>query len=129
MAIPPAQTCWRGQAGADKIEFRPNSILEDPMLDVSKDIHSLTEFKSKTAHFVARLKKRRGALLLTVNGKAELAVMSAATFQHLLDELDRLETLRGIEQGLADVEAGRTRPIEEAFARIRKRLRLDESAP
>ncbi|MEQ1894551.1 MAG: type II toxin-antitoxin system Phd/YefM family antitoxin [Planctomycetota bacterium] len=96
------------------------------MLDVSKDIHSLTEFKSKTARFVARLKKSEGALLLTVNGKAELAVMSAATFQHLLDELDQLETLRGIKQGLADVEAGRTRPLEEFVAEFRKKRGLPE---
>ena len=91
------------------------------MLDVSKDIHSLTEFKSKTARFVAHLKKGGGAMLLTVNGKAELAVMSAATFQRLLDELDRLDTLRGLEEALADVKAGRTRPVEEFFAEVRKK--------
>ena len=96
------------------------------MLDVSKDIHSLTEFKSKTARFVARLKKSEGALLLTVNGKAELAVMSAATFQRLLDELERLDTLRGIQEGLADVEAGRTRPAEEFFAELRAKLGLPD---
>lgn len=96
------------------------------MLDVSKDIHSLTEFKSKTARFVARLKKSEGALLLTVNGKAELAVMSAATFQRVLDELDRLETLQGIQEGLADVDAGRTRPAEEFFAELREKLGLPD---
>ena len=96
------------------------------MLDVSKDIHSLTEFKSKTARFVQRLKKSDGALLLTVNGKAELAVMSAATFQRILDELDRLDTLRGIQEGLADVEAGRTRPFEEFIAEFRKKRGLPE---
>lgn len=92
------------------------------MLDVSKDIHSLTEFKSKTARFVARLKKSEGALLLTVNGKAELAVMSAATFQRLLNELDRLDAQRGLEEALADVEAGRTRPAEEVFAELRRKF-------
>jgi len=109
------------------MEFEPNSILEAPMLDVSKDIHSLTEFKSKTARFVARLKKSDGALLLTVNGKAELAVMSAATFQHVLDELDRLDAMRGIERGLEDVRAGRTSSLDEAFARIRKRVQDPKS--
>ena len=96
------------------------------MLDVSKDIHSLTEFKSKTARFVARLKKSDGAMLLTVNGKAELAVMSAATFQRLLNELDRLDALRGLAEALEDVKAGRTRPVEEFLAEFRKKRGLPE---
>ena len=58
------------------------------MLDFSRDIHSLTDFKTRTPKFLAQLKKPERAILLTINGKAELAVMSAATFQRLLDRLE-----------------------------------------
>lgn len=91
------------------------------MLDVGQDIHSLTEFKTKTAEFLARLRKSAGAVLLTVNGRAEIAVMSAATFQKVLDAFETLDAIRGIKAGLDDVKAGRTRPAEEFFTELRKR--------
>ena len=94
------------------------------MLDVSQDIHSLTEFKSKTTEFLSRLRRSERAILLTVNGRAEIAVMSAATFQRVLEALDTLDAIRGIQAGLDDMKAGRTRSAEEFFAEFRKRQGL-----
>jgi PHD/YefM family antitoxin component YafN of YafNO toxin-antitoxin module len=94
------------------------------MLDVSKDIHSLTEFKTRTSEFLSRLRQSDRAVLLTVNGRAEVAVMGAATFQRVLDALDSLDAIRGIKAGLDDVKAGRTRPAQEFFAESRRRRGL-----
>jgi hypothetical protein len=94
------------------------------MLDVSQDIHSLTDFKTRTPEFLGKLRETERAMLLTVNGRAEIAVMSATTFQHVLEALDALDALRGIQAGVQDKEAGRTRPVEEFFAEIRKRKGL-----
>jgi prevent-host-death family protein len=94
------------------------------MLDVSQDIHSLTEFKTKTSEFLARLQQSERAVLLTVNGKAEVAVMSAATFQQVLEALHTLDAIRGIEAGLEDMKAGRTRPAGEFFAELRRKRGL-----
>src|SRR5713101_507660 len=49
-------------------------------LDISKDIHSLTDFKRKTTELVAQLKTTGRPLVLTVNGKAELVVQDAASY-------------------------------------------------
>jgi len=95
-------------------------------VDVSQDIHSLTEFKTKTPQFLSQLRKGDRAVLLTVNGTAEVAVMSAATFQRVREALDTLDSLRGIEAGLEDMKAGRTRPAEEFFAEFRKKQGLPE---
>jgi PHD/YefM family antitoxin component YafN of YafNO toxin-antitoxin module len=92
------------------------------MLDVSKDIHSLTEFKTKTPVFLEELREVGRALLLTVNGRAEIAVMGAATFQKVLEAMDTLDALRGIREGLDDVKAGRTRPANEFFAELSKKF-------
>lgn len=94
------------------------------MLDVSQDIHSLTEFKTKTAEFLSQLRKSDRAVLLTVNGRAEVAVMSAATFQRVLEALDALDAIRGIKAGLEDMKAGRTRPAAEFFGEFRKKQDL-----
>ena len=42
------------------------------MLDISRDIHSLTDFKKKTSEFVDQLKQTGEPVVLTINGKAEL---------------------------------------------------------
>ena len=61
------------------------------MLDVSKDIRSLSEFKRETPKFLRELEANGRALMLSVNGEAELAVMSATTFQRVLEALDVLD--------------------------------------
>jgi PHD/YefM family antitoxin component YafN of YafNO toxin-antitoxin module len=52
-------------------------------------------------------------VVLTINGKAELVVQDAASYQKLLDRMDRLEALDGIKRGRADVEAGQVTPLRE----------------
>ena len=59
------------------------------------------------------MKQTRKPVMLTVNGKAELVVQDAESYQKLLDMLEQLETIAGIKQGLEDVDAGRTRPLAE----------------
>ena len=90
------------------------------MIDVTTDIHSLTDFKRRTGEFVEQMKQTGHPLVLTVNGKAELVVQDAESYQELLDLKDRAETIEGIRKGLESMKAGRTRPIEEVFAEIER---------
>ena len=55
------------------------------MLDLTKDIRSLTEFKRNTTELVDNLKRTKHPLVLTVNGKAELVVQDAQSYQELLE--------------------------------------------
>jgi len=91
------------------------------MLDVSKDIRSLTDFKRETPRFLDELKASDRALVLTVNGAAELAVMSAATFQRVLDALELLDSIRCIQQGLEQAKRGEGVPVDDYFAAFRKK--------
>jgi prevent-host-death family protein len=63
------------------------------VIDLSKDIHSMTEFKRRTSEFVARLKKTGRPVVLTTNGRAEIVVQDAAAYQKLLEAARRLELL------------------------------------
>ncbi|MEM1393014.1 MAG: type II toxin-antitoxin system Phd/YefM family antitoxin [Cyanobacteria bacterium P01_D01_bin.116] len=83
------------------------------MLNISRDIHSLSSFKRNTLEFIEQMKQTGEPVILTVNGKAELVVQDAKSYQKLLDALERLEAIAGIKQGLEDVEAGRTVSMEE----------------
>lgn len=86
------------------------------MLNLTRDINSLSNFKRDTSRFIEQMKETGNPVVLTVNGKAELIVQDAESYQKLLDKLDRLEAIAGIKQGLADVEAGRTKNLDD-FAR------------
>jgi len=55
------------------------------MLNLSKDIHSLTEFKRNTTQFIEHLKQTKDPLVLTVDGKAALVVQDAESYQTLLE--------------------------------------------
>jgi prevent-host-death family protein len=85
------------------------------MVDLSKDIHSLTDFKRKTSEFLTRLKATGDPVVLTVNGKAELVIQDAATYQRLLALAGLADDRTFLQASLADVEAGRTRPMREAL--------------
>jgi len=83
------------------------------MLNIIRDIHSLSNFKRNTSEFIQQMKETGQPVVLTVNGKAELVVQDAESYQKLLERLEQLETIDGIRKGLEDLEAGRTRPVAE----------------
>jgi prevent-host-death family protein len=85
------------------------------MLDLTKDIQSLTTFRRQSADFMKQLKKTKRPVVLTVNGKAAAIVQDAEAYQRLLDLAARADTDEAIRQGLDDVAHGRTRPAREFF--------------
>lgn len=88
------------------------------MLDIANDIRSLSDFKRNTSELVDRLKKSGNPLVLTINGRAQVVVQDAEAYQELLE---RVEAIEGIQRGLADVKAGRTKPAREVFNRLRRK--------
>ena len=84
-------------------------------MNLSQDVHPLTDFKRHTTDFLAQLKQTGRPVVLTINGKAELVVQDAASYQRLLDLAERLETIRAVREGLASVEKGEGRPMDEVF--------------
>jgi prevent-host-death family protein len=86
------------------------------MLDITKDIQSLTTFRRQSGHFMKQLKKSRRPVVLTVKGKAAAIVQDAEAYQRLLDIAARADASEGIRQGLEDARTGKVRPAEEFFA-------------
>jgi PHD/YefM family antitoxin component YafN of YafNO toxin-antitoxin module len=89
-------------------------------MDLSRDIHSLTDFKKHTPEFIRQLKDTGEPLVLTINGKAELVVQDAASYQKLLDLADEARVVEGIRQGLEDMKAGRTISLDDFKEHVRK---------
>lgn len=93
-------------------------------MKLSRDIQSLSVFKRDTSKFLKQMRKTGQPIVLTVNGKAAAVVHDPDSYQDYLREKDRLETIAGIQRGLADVKAGRTRPAEDVFRDIEERFRI-----
>jgi prevent-host-death family protein len=92
-----------------------------PMLDITKDIQSLTTFRRRSGDFLRQLKKSRRPVVLTVKGKAAAIVQDAAAYQRLLDVAASIDANEGIRQGLEDAKAGKLRPVTEFFEEFETR--------
>jgi prevent-host-death family protein len=99
----------------------PNKVLTmgSSMLDITKDIQSLTTFRRRSGEFLKQLKKSKRPVVLTVKGKAAAVVQDAEAYQRLLDIAASANAEEGIRQGLDDVAHGRTRPAKTVFDEIR----------
>lgn len=87
-----------------------------------KDIESLTAFKRNTTEYVKKIKKSGNPLVLTVNGKAEIVVQDAESYQRMLEVLDRAETIEALREGLESVRQGKTMSLDQFDKEMRKRI-------
>jgi prevent-host-death family protein len=85
------------------------------MLDITKDIQSLTTFRRRSGDFMKQLKKSKRPVVLTVNGKAAAVVQDAEAYQHLLDIAAQADAAEGIRQGLENAKEGKLRPARQFF--------------
>ena len=90
------------------------------MVDL-REVRSVTEFQRNIKEYVGRLKENKTPLVLTVNGRAELVVQDAESYQLMLERLEHVETIAAIRSGMAQAERGEGIPLSEAEARLRKK--------
>ncbi len=91
------------------------------MLDLSKDIDSLSNFKRKTQAFLKRMKRSGQPVVLTINGQPALVVQDAASYQRLYQFVDQVDSLEFLRRSLEEVEAGGTRPMRAAVEGLGKK--------
>jgi PHD/YefM family antitoxin component YafN of YafNO toxin-antitoxin module len=97
------------------------------MIDL-KSIFPLSDFQRKTREHVRRLKKTGLPEVLTINGRAELVVQDAASYQQLLDALEVAQSVAGVRRGLESMDRGEGAPASEVLSRIRKKHAIPRSA-
>ena len=90
-----------------------------PDIDISKDIHSLSDFKRNTTEFVSQMRESGHPVVLTINGKAELVVQDAEAYQRLLDMLERAEAVDGIKKGLESMKHAKGRSADQVSPVLR----------
>jgi prevent-host-death family protein len=95
--------------------------MSKAMLDITKDIQSLTTFRRRSGRFLNRLKRSQNPLVLTVRGKAAAVIQDAEAYQRLLDIAASADVGEGVRQGLEDAKKGKTRPARKVFEEFESR--------
>lgn len=90
------------------------------MLDATK-VHPLTDFLRNHKAHVAELKETGQPELLTVNGKAELVIQDAESYQQMADRLYQMETIAAIQEGIDSARRGELKPAAQVLAEMKSR--------
>src|SRR5437899_3220377 len=114
--------CWHMMHAIRANMIRPTQSCQvqcgfsnEQTMKLTRDIHSLSTFKRDTAKLVRQMKKTKAPVVLTVNGKAELVVQDAESYQQLLEAKDRMDAIEGIKRGLESMKRNAGEPAEKFF--------------
>ena len=80
------------------------NIYEDVMdrIHLSKDVYSVSEVRSKISELIDKVKKIRGSILITQNGKGVAVLTDVKKYDELLDKLDIAEDIVISEQQIKE---------------------------
>jgi len=92
------------------------------MSDINRDINSLSSFTRNSSEFIRQLKETGHPVVLTINGKAELVVQDAKSYQKLVELAERAEQLEITRRSIEEMEAGKAVPVEEMLADMQQVL-------
>ena len=94
-------------------------MLRSLVIDLSRDIHSMTTFKRNSSGLMRQMKKTGRPLVLTVKGKAEAVILNPVVFQQVADHLDAVAAIR---RGLDQAKRGLGRPADEVFDDLEREM-------
>lgn len=87
----------------------------------------MTDFLRNHQAHLTRLKKTQAPEVLTVNGKAEVVVQDAASYQLMIERLHHMETLAAIQEGMVSAERGELKPAAQVLDEMRAKYGLSFS--
>ena len=88
------------------------------MINLREEINSLSNFKRNTTEFIEQLKETGKPIVLTINGRAELIVQDAGSYQKLLEIAEKIETIEALKPAIEEMQAGKGEPAEKIFAEL-----------
>ena len=80
------------------------------------------ELQAKYPEFLRQLKESGHPVVLTVNGKAELVVQDAGSYQRLIDLAEKAERMETLRASVEEMRAGKGIPADEVLAEMRQIL-------
>lgn len=87
--------------------------------DVHEDVPA-SDLRTRAESLVDRVRSTRRPIVVTQEGKGAAVLVDIESYRSLVDEV---ELLRDVRRGLADIDAGRVVPHEEALTRLLERYK------
>jgi prevent-host-death family protein len=85
-------------------------------MNIVRDIQSLSIFKRDASKIIKQIKTTKQPVVLTVNGKAEVVVQDAESYQKLIEANERAETVAILRERLKSLDEGvECKPMEDVF--------------
>ncbi len=84
-----------------------------------QSIHPLSDFLRNAKAHVQRLKASKTPEILTVNGRAEIVVQDAESYQALVEEVERARFIESLVVAEKEYEAGGGRSAKDVFAELK----------
>jgi PHD/YefM family antitoxin component YafN of YafNO toxin-antitoxin module len=114
----------RSEENRDSVKLNDNFMFDEaPMIDL-EDIQSLTDFQRDAKSHIRKLKRTGKPQVLTVNGRAEVVIQDAKSYQKLLDLIERAEAIAMLRDGLESINRGEGEPAHEVLERIRMKHKI-----
>ncbi len=85
------------------------------------DIHSLSDFQRNAKSYVHQIISTKNPIALTVNGEAEVVVQDAASYEQMLDRLEKAELLGSLRRALDEIEQDQGTALEEFTGELNQR--------
>jgi len=89
-----------------------------------EEICSLREFQRDAKRHIQRLKRTGRPEAITVNGRAEVVIQDATSYQRLLDLTAQAEAIAAVHEGLESMRRGGGKPARLVLERIRRKHRI-----
>src|SRR5712671_3093871 len=86
-----------------------------------RNIHSLTSLRRDTKGFLRKLKTSRLGMLLTLRGRGAAVLLDLGAYEQLLARAWKDKDAAAVQMGILEVDAGLTRPLEDAIRELRAR--------
>jgi prevent-host-death family protein len=110
-----AKATFQVRASAQAGQRMRSPVTASRTFQTAEDIIPIAELKAQMSEIVRGLDERPRPLVVTLNGKPAAVVMSPREYDQLAY---RARFVAAINEGLADVESGRTVDAERAFAEL-----------
>lgn len=63
-------------------------------IQIDEDIQPLSEFRSKVAYYLDKVKKNKRPLIITQNGKSAAILLGVSEYENMIEKIETLEDIK-----------------------------------
>jgi prevent-host-death family protein len=88
-------------------------------INLKEDIKPISYIKTNAAEMMRYVNERKNPIVITQNGEAKAVLVDIETYQKTQDAFALLNIIK---MGENDIKNGKTKPVDEVFSNLRKKI-------